>query len=109
MFVIVVYDVGERRVTKVLKRCKKYLNWVQNSVLEGDISESNLKKLKMELERIIEFDHDSVIIYTTVHHELNLANLKFDHDSVIIYTSRTTKYTDREIMGLRKGGEELII
>ena len=87
MFVIVVYDVGEKRVTKVLKRCRKYLNWVQNSVLEGDISESNLKKLKMELERIIESDHDSVIIYT----------------------SRTTKYTDREIMGLRKGGEDLII
>ena len=87
MFVIVVYDVGERRVTKVLKRCRKYLNWVQNSVLEGDISESNLKKLKMELERIIESDHDSVIIYT----------------------SRTTRYTDREIMGLRKGGEDLII
>lgn len=87
MFVIVVYDIGERRVNKVLKRCRKYLNWVQNSVLEGDISESNLKKLKMELERII----------------------VSDHDSVIIYTSRTTKYTDREIMGLRKGGEELII
>lgn len=87
MFVIVVYDVGEKRVNKVLKRCRKYLNWVQNSVLEGDISESNLKKLKMELERIIESDHDSVIIYT----------------------SRTTRYTDREIMGLRKGGEELII
>ena len=60
---------------------------MQNSVLEGDVSESNLKKLKMELERIIESDHDSVIIYT----------------------SRTTRYTDREIMGLRKGGEELII
>ena len=87
MFVIVVYDVGEKRVTKVLKRCRKYLNWVQNSVLEGDISESNLKKLKMELERIIETDYDSVIIYT----------------------SRTTRYTDREIMGLRKGGEDLII
>jgi len=87
MFVIVVYDVGEKRVNKVLKRCRKYLNWVQNSVLEGDISESNLKKMKMELERIIDTEHDSVIIYT----------------------SRTTRYTDREIMGLRKGGEELII
>ena len=87
MFVIVVYDVGEKRVNKVLKRCRKYLNWVQNSVLEGDISESNLKKLKMELEQII----DSEI------------------DSVIIYKSRTTKYSEREIMGLRKGGEDLII
>ena len=35
--------------------------------------------------------------------------IEVDHDSVIIYTSRTTKYTEREIMGLRKGGEELII
>ena len=34
MFVILVYDVGEKRVAKVLKICRKYLTWVQNSVLE---------------------------------------------------------------------------
>lgn len=87
MYVILVYDVGEKRVTKVLKRCRKYLNWVQNSVLEGEISETSLKKLKMELEKIIEDEQDSVIIYS----------------------SRTTRYSEREIMGLRKGGEQLII
>ncbi|HEX3036517.1 MAG TPA: CRISPR-associated endonuclease Cas2, partial [Thermodesulfobacteriota bacterium] len=31
MFVILVYDVGEKRVTKVLKTARKYLYWVQNS------------------------------------------------------------------------------
>ena len=87
MYVILVYDVGQKRVAKVLKRCRKYLNWVQNSVLEGEIGDAGLKKLKMELERIIEPEEDSVIIYT----------------------SRTTRYTDREIMGLRKGGQDLII
>lgn len=87
MFVIVVYDVGEKRVAKALKRCRKYLNWVQNSVFEGEVSESNLAKLKMELERLIDPDEDSVIFYTW----------------------RTTRYTAREIMGLRKGGQDLII
>jgi len=87
MFVIVVYDVGEKRVAKALKRCRKYLNWVQNSVFEGEISESSLAKLKMELERFIDPDEDSVIFYTW----------------------RTTRYTAREIMGLRKGGQDLII
>lgn len=87
MFVILVYDMGEKRVAKALKRCRKYLNWVQNSVFEGEISDSNLKKLKMEMERV----------------------LVPEEDSVIIYTMRTTRYSEREIMGLRKGGQDLII
>lgn len=53
MFVILVYDVAQKRVAKVLKKCRQYLHWVQNSVFEGEISEANLKKLKMELDRII--------------------------------------------------------
>ncbi|WP_427338327.1 CRISPR-associated endonuclease Cas2 [Caloranaerobacter sp. DY30410] len=31
MFVILVYDVEQKRVAKVLKTCRKYLYWVQNS------------------------------------------------------------------------------
>lgn len=87
LFAIIVYDVGEKRVARVLKTCRKYLNWVQNSVLEGEITETNLKKLKAELSKIIEDDEDSVIFYTW----------------------RTQKYSDREIMGLEKGGQSLII
>ena len=87
MFVIVVYDVGQKRVAKVLKTCRKYLYWVQNSVLEGEISDANLVKLKTELKKII----------------------VEDEDSVIFYTFRTTKYTSRELMGLKKGGEDNIL
>lgn len=87
MFVIMVYDVNEKRVAKVLKRSRKYLYWVQNSVFEGEISETNFNKLKMELARII----------------------KDNEDSVIFYTFRTTKYSNRETMGLKKGGDDNIL
>ena len=49
MFAVLVYDFGEKRVVKALKRCRKYLNWVQNAVFEGEISQFNLRKLKDEL------------------------------------------------------------
>ena len=84
MFVILVYDVGEKRVGKVLKTARKHLYWVQNSVLEGNINESSFRQLKMELGKIIDKEYDSVIFYTF----------------------RTTKYSDREIMGVKKGGED---
>ncbi len=87
MFIILVYNVGEKRVAKVLKKCRQYLYWVQNSVFEGEITPAKLKMLKEELKRIIDKTEDSVIIY----------NL------------RTTKYASREVIGLDKGGEENIL
>lgn len=84
MFVIVVYDVGERRVGKVLKVCRKYLYWVQNSVLEGEVSDADFVALKAELS----------------------AKIDRDEDSVLFYKFRTQRYTSREEMGVRKGGEE---
>jgi len=80
IFVILVYDIGEKRVGKILKATRKYLHWVQNSVFEGEISDANFKKLK---------------------HELSVKMDK-DEDSVIIYTFRTTKYTERQIIGVEK-------
>ena len=64
MFAILVYDFGEKRVGRALKKCRKYLTWVQNSVFEGDISAANLKKIKCELSDIMVSGEDSVIIYT---------------------------------------------
>jgi CRISPR-associated protein Cas2 len=46
MYVILVYDFGENRVAKMLKLCRKYLSWIQNSVFEGEISEVKLKEWK---------------------------------------------------------------
>lgn len=87
MFVILVYDFGEKRVAKALKTCRRYLNWVQNSVFEGEISEVNLKKLKAELERVMDEEEDSIIIYTW----------------------RTQRYTKREIMGVEKNEISFIL
>ncbi len=45
MYVILVYDINQKRVGKMLKLCRKYLNWIQNSVFEGEITEVKLKEL----------------------------------------------------------------
>ncbi len=87
MFIILVYDVEQKRVAKVLKTSRKYLNWVQNSVLEGELTEGAFEKLKAELLDIIDEEKDSLIFYTF----------------------RTKLYTDRETYGIKKGGEELIL
>ena len=77
-----VYDINEKRVNKVLKIGRKYLEWVQNSVLEGEITEAKFEKLKAELANTIDPEEDSVIFYIM----------------------RTVKYTERQMLGLSKGG-----
>ncbi|BAT71822.1 CRISPR-associated protein Cas2 [Thermosulfidibacter takaii ABI70S6] len=84
MFVILVYDAGEKRVQKFHKICKKYLTWVQLSVFEGELTYAQLERLKAELAGIMEEDEDSVIIYTF----------------------RTQRYFKREVLGLSKGDPE---
>ncbi len=64
MYVIVVYDVGVKRVGKMLKLCRQYLCWIQNSVFEGELSEAKLRELKIKMKSIIDEDDDSVIVLT---------------------------------------------
>ena len=63
MFVIMVYDVSVDRVTKVLKISRKYLNHIQNSVFEGELSPAQYKKLKYELTKTMSSQHNSVRFY----------------------------------------------
>ena len=63
MYVILVYDIGEKRVGKMLKLCRRYLNWIQNSVFEGEISEVKLKELYTRANSIMDLDYDSFIIF----------------------------------------------
>ncbi|WP_278478794.1 CRISPR-associated endonuclease Cas2 [Tannerella forsythia] len=65
MYVILVYDCGEKRVGKMLKLCRKYLNWIQNSVFEGEITEVKLKELTLKAEKIMDSDEDSLIIFSS--------------------------------------------
>lgn len=86
MYVILVYDVNVARVNKVLKIARRYLTWVQNSVLEGELTEATFRALRNELARIINPDEDSILFYVL----------------------GSQKYAKRELMGIRKGGEEWI-
>ena len=68
MYVILVYDCGVKRVPKMLKLCRKYLNWIQNSVFEGDITEVKLKELLSLAKGIIDEESDSIIIFKSKEH-----------------------------------------
>lgn len=80
MYAIMVYDVGEPRVAKVLKIARKYLTWVQNSVFEGEITEADIIRLNRELENVI--DRNS--------------------DSINFYLLRTTRYLSKQTLGVTK-------
>ncbi len=76
MFVILTYDISQKRVNKVMKICRKYLHHIQNSVFEGMITEGRLSSLKRELNACIVYKEDSIFIY-----ELN--NLKYTRKEMI--------------------------
>lgn len=65
MYVIAMYDVGEKRVGKMLKLLRRYLNWIQNSVFEGEITEVKLNELKIKARKIMDEETDSLIIFKT--------------------------------------------
>jgi CRISPR-associated protein Cas2 len=80
MYYILVYDIGEKRVQKVHKLMKRYLNWVQNSVFEGELTPGKFEEMKIMLADIMDMDEDAVIVY-------KLGSLK---------------YTERQIIGSEK-------
>ena len=47
----------------MLKLCRKYLSWIQNSVFEGEITDAKLKELQIRAENIIDSNYDSIIIF----------------------------------------------
>lgn len=80
MYVILVYDIGEKRVGKMLKLCRQYLHWIQNSVFEGEITEVKLKELVIEAKKI----------------------MKTEEDSLIIFKNKDVKWLDKQIIGLER-------
>lgn len=70
MYVIIVYDVNVEKVSKVCQFLRTYLNWVQNSVFEGELTESEFKTIELKLKEIVDLDRDSIIIYVIQHEKL---------------------------------------
>ena len=63
MFVILVYDVKQKRQSKIMKICKKYLFHAQKSVFEGYLTEAQLNMLESELAHVVDTDEDSLCVY----------------------------------------------
>lgn len=80
MYVIAVYDMNEKRVAKMLKLCRQYLNWIQNSVFEGEITPVKLMELIAKAECI----------------------LNKDEDSFIIFKSRDARWLEKQVIGLER-------
>ena len=63
MYIIIVYEVSVERVSKVCNFLRSYLSWVQNSVFEGEITDSQLMRIENGLKNIIDENIDSIRIY----------------------------------------------
>ncbi|MBR2682992.1 MAG: CRISPR-associated endonuclease Cas2 [Atopobiaceae bacterium] len=63
MYVILSCDVGSRRVGKVLKVCRKCLRRRHRSVLEGELTEAEPRRLERELEGVVDPSRDAVCAY----------------------------------------------
>jgi len=66
MYVILFYDIADKEKNNsraIRKSIEKYLKRVQLSVFEGEIRESDLKRLKHKLQKVADGDLDSIILY----------------------------------------------
>ena len=63
MYIIAVYDVQQKRVNKVLKIARRYLSWIQNSVLEGELTKGQYESFIKEMTKQMNFEYDSLLIY----------------------------------------------
>ena len=68
MYVILIYDIKQvdnfvKVQRKVFQICKRYLYHVQNSVFEGELLESQIIKMKLELKEYLRKEMDSCIIF----------------------------------------------
>lgn len=62
MKVIAVYDVDAKRGRDVRKICARYLNPVQRSVFEGELTERQFKELRDALRKYIR-EEDQLVFY----------------------------------------------
>lgn len=64
MYIIVTYDVQEKKCCKMMKILRKYLYHTQNSVFEGELTPRQEKKLREQIRNITD-EKDKVVFYYT--------------------------------------------
>jgi CRISPR-associated protein Cas2 len=64
MFVVISYDISEdKRRTKIHKILKSYGQWMQFSVFECDLTDTQYAKLRSRLRKLIDDEQDSIRFY----------------------------------------------
>ena len=87
MYYLIVYDVTVERVNKLHRFLKKYMNWIQNSVFEGEIGDADIITVKKYIKETIDLETDSVLIFSF----------------------RDKKYLDKEVNGRERNSTESMI
>lgn len=86
LFVVVVYDVDKKRDYKILTFLRTHLNWIQNSVFEGELTEAEYREVKNRLSEISK-----------------------EEDSIVIYRLGSSKYVEKDEVGVKKGSTSRIL
>lgn len=87
MYYLIVYDAGVERVNRIHRFLKKYLNWIQNSVFEGELGDADYLIVKKKIKELIDSETDSVLIFSF----------------------KDKKYLDKEVIGRERNSTETII
>ena len=87
MYYIIVYDCGVDRVNLLRTFLRQYLNWVQNSVFEGELTKAQYMEVVKRIKEIVD---DAV-------------------DSVLIYEIHDKKWLRNELIGIEKAKKDNII
>ena len=86
MYIIVAYDIQIERIGGVYKYLKRYLNWIQNSLLE-EVTKSELEEIKNNLTKLIEMEKDHIVIYELRSNDLfikeSIGKAKLDTSNII--------------------------
>lgn len=64
----------------MLKLCRRYLHWIQNSVFEGEITEVKWRELEHKARQL----------------------MKLSEDSLIVFSSREERWLDKTVIGREK-------
>ena len=91
MFIVVSYDiVDDKKRLRIAKLMKNYGERVQKSVFECNLDERRLLKMKQDIEKIIDWEEDSVRFYTLCAgcvNNINISGIGFvreDEDVVVV-------------------------
>lgn len=65
MYLVISYDISDdKRRTKIHKVLKSYGQWMQFSVFECTVTETQYAKLRLRLSKLIKPEQDSIRFYT---------------------------------------------